>query len=325
MPPAARITDNHVCPMVNPGPVPHVGGPVVLGSFNVFTGKLPQARVGDMLICVGPPDAIAKGSSGVFVNKKPAARLGDQTAHGGVIVVGLPTVIIGEQGGGGGGSGAPTTGVSSNGFVGGGLAALGFAQPPMQAQVLQGAAASGAPFCEVCFRLAQQQASPSGPQLSSVATAGTTPQVGKAESIDYLALGKAFVSGASKGASVIGDAAKVDPSLLSPAAKAAAAPLGQVGIAVKMFEVSFDAGVAITTTDYKQKVAASSKYFGAASALLGGLGAGVVATAAIAAVGVGLPVVATAAILAVVGVAGGWAGKALWDNFGDKQFHKLID
>ena len=66
--PAARLTDMHVCPMVT-GVVPHVGGPIVMGSFNVFTGKLPQAKVMDPLVCVGPPDMIAKGSTGVFVNK----------------------------------------------------------------------------------------------------------------------------------------------------------------------------------------------------------------------------------------------------------------
>jgi uncharacterized Zn-binding protein involved in type VI secretion len=92
--PAARITDNHVCPMVT-GVVPHVGGPIVLGSPNVFTGSMAQARVSDMLVCVGPPDAIAKGSATVFVNDLPAARLGDQTAHGGAIVSGYPTVLVG--------------------------------------------------------------------------------------------------------------------------------------------------------------------------------------------------------------------------------------
>ena len=92
--PAARLTDMHVCPMVT-GVVPHVGGPIALGSVNVVTGGLPQARVSDMLVCVGPPDIIAMGSTGVFVNSLPAARMGDMTAHGGVIVLGLPTVLIG--------------------------------------------------------------------------------------------------------------------------------------------------------------------------------------------------------------------------------------
>jgi len=92
--PAARITDMHVCPMFT-GPVPHVGGPIVLGCFTVLTGELPQARVGDMAVCVGPPDTIALGSFTVFVGEMPAARMGDLCAHGGAIVVGLPTVLIG--------------------------------------------------------------------------------------------------------------------------------------------------------------------------------------------------------------------------------------
>ena len=92
--PAARLADMHVCPMVT-GVVPHVGGPIMLGSVNVLTGSLPQARVSDMLVCVGPPDIIAMGSTGVFVNSLPAARMGDMTAHGGVIVLGLFTVLIG--------------------------------------------------------------------------------------------------------------------------------------------------------------------------------------------------------------------------------------
>ncbi len=96
--PAARITDMHTCPMVN-GTVPHIGGPVVQGAPNVLTGGLPQARVGDLLVCCGPPDAVARGSPTVLVNGRPAARLGDATVHGGVIVMGLPTVLIGDAGG----------------------------------------------------------------------------------------------------------------------------------------------------------------------------------------------------------------------------------
>ncbi len=58
-------------------------------------GGQPQARIGDMCTCVGPPDTIAKGSATVLVGGSPAARIGDMTVHGGVIVVGLPTVMIG--------------------------------------------------------------------------------------------------------------------------------------------------------------------------------------------------------------------------------------
>jgi uncharacterized Zn-binding protein involved in type VI secretion len=93
--PAARISDMHTCPLVNPGPVPHVGGPIIKGEITVLIGNLPAARVGDMAVCVGPPDSIIKGSTSVMIGKMPAARMGDSTAHGGVIVVGLPTVLIG--------------------------------------------------------------------------------------------------------------------------------------------------------------------------------------------------------------------------------------
>jgi len=93
--PAARVTDMHVCPMVTVL-VPHVGGPIVPPCCpTVLTGGLPQARVGDLAICVGPIDAIVLGSFTVLVGGQPAARIGDMTAHGGAIVTGLPTVLIG--------------------------------------------------------------------------------------------------------------------------------------------------------------------------------------------------------------------------------------
>ena len=104
MPPAARLTDMHTCPMVTPGvpPIPHVGGPICGPcSPNVIIGGMPAARVTDMAVCVGPPDSIVKGSPTVMINGLMAARISDMTAHGGVIVVGFPTVIIGEMGMGG--------------------------------------------------------------------------------------------------------------------------------------------------------------------------------------------------------------------------------
>ena len=95
MPPAARVTDMHVCPMVT-GVVPHVGGPILPpGAPTVLIGSLPAARVGDMATCVGPPDSIILGSFTVMVGGKPAARMGDSTAHGGTIVMGFPMVMIG--------------------------------------------------------------------------------------------------------------------------------------------------------------------------------------------------------------------------------------
>lgn len=94
--PAARITDMHVCPATNPGPVPHVGGPIVTpGGPTVIIGGLPSATVGSTCVCVGPPDTVAQGSGTVMICGKPAARMGDSTAHGGKIVVGCPTVLIG--------------------------------------------------------------------------------------------------------------------------------------------------------------------------------------------------------------------------------------
>ncbi|NID10819.1 PAAR domain-containing protein [Fibrivirga algicola] len=95
MPPAARLTDLTTCPMTT-GPVPHVGGPISgPGAPTVLIGKLPAACLGDMSVCVGPPAAIIKGSATVLISGRPAARMGDNTAHGGVIVSGLPTVMIG--------------------------------------------------------------------------------------------------------------------------------------------------------------------------------------------------------------------------------------
>jgi uncharacterized Zn-binding protein involved in type VI secretion len=115
MPPAARITDMHTCPMVT-GIVPHVGGPILPpGCPTVLIGMLPAARATDMLTCVGPPDIIAMGSPTVLIGNLMAARMGDPTAHGGVIVLGEMTVMIGEVG---------------------------------QGVVLQVAAQTGAPFCK---------------------------------------------------------------------------------------------------------------------------------------------------------------------------------
>ncbi len=96
MPPAARVSDMHVCPMVTVL-VPHVGGPILPPCCpNVLIGFLPAARVGDMATCVGPPDVIIPPCSPtVLIGYMPAARMGDMTAHGGVIVLGEMTVMIG--------------------------------------------------------------------------------------------------------------------------------------------------------------------------------------------------------------------------------------
>jgi len=93
--PAARVGDMHVCPMITVL-VPHVGGPVMgPGVPSVMIGGQPASVMGDTCICIGPPDTVAKGSATVMIGGKPAARMGDTTAHGGAIMQGLPTVLIG--------------------------------------------------------------------------------------------------------------------------------------------------------------------------------------------------------------------------------------
>jgi uncharacterized Zn-binding protein involved in type VI secretion len=138
LPPAARMTDMHTCPQVTVL-VPHVGGPILPPCLpTVLIGMLPAARVGDMLTCVGPPDTIAMGSPTVLIGNMMAARLGDPTIHGGVIVLGCPTVIIGEVG-----MGAPVSPDSGMGRVSSAMAnAAGTPDPPTSAGAGGGAAAS---------------------------------------------------------------------------------------------------------------------------------------------------------------------------------------
>ncbi len=99
MPPAARLFDFHQCPLqtvIGPVTIPHVGGPILgPGAPTVLIGGLPAAKVGDLALCIGPPDSIVKGSQTVKIMGLPAARMGDKTAHGGTIVIGFPLVLIG--------------------------------------------------------------------------------------------------------------------------------------------------------------------------------------------------------------------------------------
>ena len=94
MPAAARISDHHVCPKVEPGPVPHVGGPVAAGEATVIIGNMPAARQGDKAVCVGPPDSVASGEGSVLIGNKAAARLGDPMSHGGKIVADGPKATV---------------------------------------------------------------------------------------------------------------------------------------------------------------------------------------------------------------------------------------
>lgn len=124
MPPAARVSDMHVCPKVEPGPVPHVGGPLLpAGDPTVLIGFLPAARAGDKAICTGSPDSISQGETTVLIGDKPAARLGDPMQHGGMIVAGDVTVLIGSS---------------------------------AQGVTLSAAARDGKAFCEECERAARR-------------------------------------------------------------------------------------------------------------------------------------------------------------------------
>lgn len=97
MPYAARVFDNHSCPLANPNGSPHTGGPIQPpGVVTVKIGGQPAATVGNACVCAGPPDSILKGSSTVKIGGKPAARIGDKTVHGGSITSGCTTVNIGD-------------------------------------------------------------------------------------------------------------------------------------------------------------------------------------------------------------------------------------
>jgi len=92
--PIATQGSTHMCPMVT-GYVPHVGGPVVSPCApNVLINGKPAALMGDMCVCVGPPDMIAQGEPTVLINGTPVATQGCLTAHGGMITSGEPTVMV---------------------------------------------------------------------------------------------------------------------------------------------------------------------------------------------------------------------------------------
>jgi len=136
------------------GVVPHVGGPILPPCApTVIIGNMPAARMTDMATCVGPPDVIAKGSPTVLIGGLMAARIGDLTAHGGAIVLGFPTVIIGEVGMGAPvvvtplppSEPAPPPDPSTAGNFESTTAAV--CDPAQQIAAMQSAAAAGLPFC----------------------------------------------------------------------------------------------------------------------------------------------------------------------------------
>lgn len=99
MPAAARITDLHECPIIEPGyiPSPHVGGPIAgPGAPTVLIGGKAAAVVGSIAACIGPLDSLVVGSGSVLIEGKPAVRVGDLTAHGGEVIEGYSSVLIGD-------------------------------------------------------------------------------------------------------------------------------------------------------------------------------------------------------------------------------------
>ena len=149
--PAARVGDMHLCPMVTPGipPIPHVGGPILPpGKPNVLIGGMPAATVTNMCLCVGPPDSIIMGSMGVFIGGLPAARMGDPTMHGGRIIIGFPTVLIGDFGFGG----ASAVAALAPSVVVDMLNKMPSVMAPVFNQIvsLVNSAKNGSLFCEVC-------------------------------------------------------------------------------------------------------------------------------------------------------------------------------
>jgi uncharacterized Zn-binding protein involved in type VI secretion len=79
------------------GIIPHVGGPIVgPGAPTILICGLPASCMGDMCVCVGPPDAVMMGAFTVLFEGRPAARMGDMCEHGGAIMLGVPTVLLGD-------------------------------------------------------------------------------------------------------------------------------------------------------------------------------------------------------------------------------------
>ena len=87
--PAARVSDPTTCPI--PG---HGTNPIASGSPDVFFDGLAAARVGDTCTC---GQTLSGGfSSTVFINGRNAMTFDGTTDHGGVVIGGSGSVIIGN-------------------------------------------------------------------------------------------------------------------------------------------------------------------------------------------------------------------------------------
>lgn len=113
MPPAARVTDIHTCAKL-PDEGPHPSS----------------------------PDHVVEGAANVLIEGRPAARMGDALAHGGRILTGFPSVLVGDT---------------------------------KQTGILREAAARGVPFCEECERLKGARAVVAG----TIVTGAETVRIGR--------------------------------------------------------------------------------------------------------------------------------------------------
>jgi len=138
---------------------------------------MPASRITDSAVCCCCIDTIAKGSATVLIGYLNAARLTDMTSHGGSIISGYPTVLIGDVGMGApsapsgpvapSGPNTPGGDMSANPDpVGGGGGGAGTAKPKVivprppppltpvestpQQQALSDAKQAARPFCEIC-------------------------------------------------------------------------------------------------------------------------------------------------------------------------------
>lgn len=93
--PVTLLGHAHICPMVDPGPRPHIGGPVVQTVQNfVCVEGVPIATVTDKFFCTGVPTTtrISAGSSIAKIGGRNAARFGDACEQGGRLVQGVPWI-----------------------------------------------------------------------------------------------------------------------------------------------------------------------------------------------------------------------------------------
>jgi len=195
MPAAARLTDMHICPLADP--IPHVGGPIIgPGCTTVLIENQPAARISDLAVCIPAIDVIAMGSPTVIIGGMPSARLGDPTIHGGVIVTGAATVVVGI---------------------------------PWQAPALMAAARDAAPFCQLDNLPMPPVPAAAPPQAEALQQAAEdgAPLCAMAPTPGPAALSQAQAAAASQGKTAAGAHAAAQAPAAAAAAQSPAAAAAQ--------------------------------------------------------------------------------------------------